>query len=127
MWSAMSHKLKYIYNNDSIKGEQSQLHSFTGSPTSIVIFCYCKSLWANNNYTVVNKPVLVQANKNIKVPVDLKLKLRRHTSALIFTLHLMYLNVSEIFFIFNNYFFFTGTSTKNQLDDSINCNIFLGL
>ena len=73
---------------------------------------------------MVNKPVLVQANTNIKVPVDLKLKLRRHTSALIFTLHLMYLNVSEIFFIFNNYFFFTGTSTKNQLDDSITVTYF---
>ena len=34
---------------------------------------------------VANAPVPVMANTNIKVPVDLKLQLRGHTSTLIFT------------------------------------------
>ena len=34
---------------------------------------------------VANAPALVTANTNVKVPVDLKLQLRRHTRTLIFT------------------------------------------
>ena len=35
--------------------------------------------------TVANAPVLVTTNKNIKVPVNLKLQLRRRIGTLIFT------------------------------------------
>ena len=35
--------------------------------------------------TVANAPVPVTANTDIKVPVDLKLQLGRHTGTLIFT------------------------------------------
>ena len=34
---------------------------------------------------VANAPVLVTAHTNVKVPVDLKLQLRRQTRTLIFT------------------------------------------
>ena len=41
---------------------------------------------------VANAPVPATTDMNIKVPVKLKLQLRRHTDTLIFTLmHLMYL------------------------------------
>ena len=43
---------------------------------------------------VTNAPVPVTADMNIKVPVKLKLQVRRHTATLIFTLmHLMYLKI----------------------------------
>ena len=43
---------------------------------------------------VVNAPVLVMADMNIKVSVNLKLQSRRHTDTLIFTsIHLMYLMI----------------------------------
>ena len=43
---------------------------------------------------VANAPVLVMADMNIKVPVNLKLQSRRHTDTLIFTsIHLMYLMI----------------------------------
>ena len=43
---------------------------------------------------VVNAPVLVMADMNIKVLVNLKLQSRRHTDTLIFTsIHLMYLMI----------------------------------
>ena len=43
---------------------------------------------------VANAPVTVTADMNIKVPVNLKLKPRRHTDTLIFTsIHLMYLMI----------------------------------
>ena len=85
--------------------------------------------------------VLVMASKNIEVPVDLKLQLRRCTSTLIFTyIYLIYLMilflcielkkilVSQFFFKFKKYFFCTGTPTTKKLDDSILvCTTFLGL
>ena len=60
---------------------------------------------------MANAPIPVMVDINIKVPVDLKLQLKRHTGTIIFTsIHLMYLmihflcrelkkiTVSEIFF-----------------------------
>ena len=87
-----------------------------------------------------NAPVTVMTDMNIKVPVDLKLRLRRHTGTLIFTsIHLTYLMihflcrelkkiiVSENFFQFNNYLFSTSTATTNKLDGGIPVAQFLGL
>ena len=43
---------------------------------------------------VANTPVPITTDMNIKVPVDLKLQLRRHIGTLIFTsIHLMYLMI----------------------------------
>ena len=54
-------------------------------------------VFANNAYffkAVANASVLVTADMNIKVPVKLKLQLRRHTDTLIFaSIHLMYLMI----------------------------------
>ena len=43
---------------------------------------------------MANAPIPVMADMNIKVPVDLKLQLKRHAGTLIFTsIHLMYLMI----------------------------------
>ena len=44
---------------------------------------------------VANAPIPATVDMNIKVPVDLKLQLRRHTGTFIFTsIHLMYLIIN---------------------------------
>ena len=44
---------------------------------------------------VANAPIPAMVDMNIKVPVDLKLQLRRHTGTFIFTsIHLMYLMIN---------------------------------
>ena len=88
---------------------------------------------------VTNAPVPVRANINIKVLIDLKLQLRRHTGTLIFAyINLIYLMiyflctelenvlVSKNLFNFNNYFFSFGTLTTNKLDDGISVTYFSG-
>ena len=76
-------------------------------------------------------PVPVTANMYFKVPIDLKLQLRRHTGTLIFTsTHLIYLMIPflcrelkkkflNFFFKLNDNLFSTGTATTNRLDDGI--------
>ena len=98
-------------------------------------------IWGVFLKTMANTQVSVKANANIKLQVDLKLQLRRHTCTFIFTwINLIYLTVnflctefkkvimSENIFKFKKLFLFYRHYNYNyKLDDDILVTYFSGL